>query len=62
MSPDAEAKFHCEGGFDKDGFAVKYISDFKGKYGEVNWFFIKFSPNVFFFNFNANLSLHFLIT
>lgn len=30
LSPDSEAKFFCEAGLDKDGFEVKYISDYKG--------------------------------
>lgn len=32
LSPDAEAKFFCEAGLDKDGFEVKYLSDYKGIY------------------------------
>ncbi|XP_065926621.1 uncharacterized protein [Magallana gigas] len=30
LSPDAEAQRYCEAGLDKDGFEVKYISDYKG--------------------------------
>ena len=30
MSPDAEAEFYCQAGLDKDGFDIKYISDYKG--------------------------------
>ncbi|XP_065938459.1 N-lysine methyltransferase KMT5A-A-like [Magallana gigas] len=30
LSPDAEAKIFCEAGLDKDGFDVKYLSDYKG--------------------------------
>lgn len=29
MLPDAEAQRYCEAGLDKDGFEVKYISDYK---------------------------------
>lgn len=32
LSPDAEAKIFCEAGLDKDGFDVKYLSDYKGIY------------------------------
>ncbi|XP_062576278.1 uncharacterized protein LOC134238182 [Saccostrea cucullata] len=30
MSPLAEAAYYCRAGLDKDGFQVKYISDYKG--------------------------------
>lgn len=32
MLPDAEAQHYCEAGLDKDGFEVKYISDYKGSF------------------------------
>lgn len=32
MLPDAEAQRYCEAGLDKDGFEVKYISDYKGSF------------------------------
>lgn len=29
-SPLQDAKLYCEAGYDRDGFSVKYLSDYKG--------------------------------
>lgn len=31
LSPNEDAEYYCKAGIDKDGFDLKYISDFKGK-------------------------------